>query len=258
MPSVFPMGIRSITGGKSAMGLLSMGRSSMMQKNALNASKPMTKIEEEKKLVKRSVTYANNYCGMQSDSVQNKMSAKDRPNSDEVARGEKWLQRSTVHQNVPRYDEKRALLRTVNDVASYSAVDCDDDDDDEDVDIEMGRNLGLQLPTNHFHRIENENSRFYSSGTKSSEENEHNNCSGKMIPEFDSYQSGASGYRITKGSSHIHMVEMPLETTDAGAIADADAAGAYKEIKGEEEKHVIYTNGSSNSSSSSGRDGREM
>ena len=259
MPSVFPMGIRSITGGKSAMGLLSMGRSSMMQKNALNASKPVTKIDEEKKLVKRSVTYANNYCGMQSHAVQNKMSAKDRPNSDEVARGEKWLQRSTVHQNVPRYDEKRALFRNATDVASYSAIDCDDDDDDdEDVDIEMGRNLGLQLPTNHFHRIENENSKFYSSGTKSSEEND-NNCNGKIIPECDSYQSGASGYRITRGSSHLHMVEGPVEATDADADADAD--GAYKEIKGEEEKHIVYTNGSSNSSNSScssGRDGREI
>ena len=229
----------------------------MMQKNALNASKPVTKIEEEKKLVKRSVTYANNYCGMQSHSVQNKTSAKDRPNSDEVARGEKWLQRSTVHQNVPRYDEKRALFRNVTDVASYSAIDCDDEDDDEDVDIEMGRNLELQLPTNHFHRIENENAKFYSTGTKSSEENEHN-CSGKMTPECDSYQSGASGYRITRGSSHLHMVEGPVETTDADADADADADGAYKEIKGEEEKHIIYSNGSSNSSGSSGRDGREI
>ena len=255
MPSVFPMGIRSITGGKSAMGLLSMGRSSMMQKNALNASKPFTKIEDEKKLVKRSITYANNFNGVQPHSVRNKMSAKDLPNSDEVARSEKWLQRSTIHKNVlgvPRYDEKRGMFRNSSDIPSYSSINTEDkdkdNDDDDYEDLEMGRNLGLQLP-NTFHRIESDNFKFYSGDTKSSDENESKKGSGKSLPEFDSYQSGASGYRITKTSSHLHLHD------DDVTLDTADASHGKK---GDEEKRIMLTNGSHGRDNRDGRDGREI
>ena len=264
MPSVFPMGIRSITGGKSAMGLLSMGRSSMMQKNALNTSKPITKVEDEKKLVKRSVTYANNFNGVQTHTVRKKVSAKDLPNSDEVARSEKWLQRSTIHKKnvlgAPRYDEKRGMFRNSSDIASYASIniedkdnDDDDNDDDDDncyEDLEMGRNLGLQLP-NTFHRIENDNFKFYSGDTKSSEENESKKSSGKSsgksLPEFDSYQSGASGYRITKTTSHLHLDDdVTLETADASHGK-----------KGDEEKRSMFTNGSHGRDDRDGKDGRD-
>ena len=253
------MGIRSITGGKSAMGLLSMGRSSMMQKNALNASKPITKIEDEKKLVKRSVTYANNFNGVQPHSVRNKLSAKDLPNSDEVARSEKWLQRSTIHKKnvlgVPRYDEKRGMFRNSSDIPSYASINIEDEDNnidnddnsDDYEDLETGRNLGLQLP-NTFHRIENDNFKFYSGDTKSSGENDSKKSSGKSLPEFDSYQSGASGYRITKTSSHLHLDDdVTLETADASHGK-----------KGDEEKHNMFTNGNHGRDDRDGRDGREI
>ena len=200
MPSVFPVGSRTRPGGTSAMGILSMGRNSIMQKSA--ATRSILKIEEEegRRLVKRSVSYGNNYSTAESSSRNNGAgssssgykTAHDRPPNHGPAL-KSWHLRSTDHRaHIPQgpksvfphaHRKGRGVDGAIDDFthAHYHALDNADDSGCEDVHQDDQLD-GISVPSTVGVLSDLHAGKGY-------------------IP--DSYQLGVEGYRITKNSLHI-------------------------------------------------------
>ena len=143
IPSVFPNTGHQRPGGTSAMGLLSMGRTSLMYKSP--SSRSITKLDDkEKKLVKRSVSYANHYSvpGPKSLSFLKKNvsinTAAHTATKDEKDSRRNWQQRNNFTKFQENSNRGMSFNKNENDKIvrtghTYGAVSTGDDSDTDDV-----------------------------------------------------------------------------------------------------------------------------
>lgn len=214
------------------MGIHSMGRSSMMQKTSSNRA--LIKKSEDKRLVKRSVSYATNYSGPGSYRRVQDPSVEHTPSEDAARRD--WHQRAVTHAHahthkhpqsssesmtyaypnrrlsetkgiLNRYGGQHAHMHEHSDY-SYGGVDFNDNDVDD----------GFQLsdytesPANNSPSTATSPSAFKTSTSKEKEKHPKSFNNGE---ELDSYQSGAEGFRITKSTSVVSLFESIVDSSDA-------------------------------------------
>jgi hypothetical protein len=224
MPSNHPMGGTSWPGGTRAMGIHSMGRSSMMQKTA--SSRTLIKKSEDKRLVKRSVSYATNYTGLGSGSYKKIQgpSVDHTPNEDAARRD--WHQRAVTHAHGHKHPlsdtmthsspnrrltEARGLLNRYGGQHththehpdySYGGVDFNDYDGDDGFQLSDYADSPANSPSGASPSASKTNA---SKGKQFNNSiNSKNSSNGE---EIDSYQSGAEGFRITKSASVVSLFE---------------------------------------------------
>jgi hypothetical protein len=233
MPSNHPMGGTSWPGGTRAMGIHSMGRSSMMQKTA--SSRALIKKSEDKRLVKRSVSYATNYTGQGSGSYKKIQgpSVEHTPNED--AASWDWHQRAVTHVHAHghkhplsgavthgsptrRLTEGRGLLNRyggqhshTHDHSDYSYGGADFNDYNGDDGFQLRDYAGS--PSNSPSGASPSASKTSASKEKHLKNSKISNNS-RNGEEIDSYQSGAEGFRITKSTSALSLFEGVVDPPD--------------------------------------------
>ena len=228
------------------MGIHSMGRSSMMQKTSSNRT--LLKKSEDKRLVKRSVSYATNYSGPGSYEKVQGRTVEHTPSDDAIRRD--WHQRAVAHTHAHthrrplsdeagthatsnrRHSETRGILNRFGGQRahthehtdySYGGVDINDDGEDDgfqlsDYAVTPVNNLPSSAP------ILTASKAIASKETHSNSKHSINSKNGKEEEEIDSYQSGAEGFRITKSTSVLNLFESVADTPntmpEGGEVCD--------------------------------------
>lgn len=206
IPSVYPVRSGTSIGG---MGILSMGRSSVMRKTP--SSKAIT-IGEDKdaKLVKKTTNYANNSSTRKSTSKKkwNSSTANTNIATDTECNSRKnWQQRCELLDthgsrldncatNTSHNRELNGILRRAGGVnIPYGTIPNDDMDDHVE--------LNEKINTRDYHYRANIDSE------KTTEETEDNETDNDMTK--DAWTSGSEGYRITKNTSHLSFDDIAIE-----------------------------------------------
>lgn len=209
MPSVFPNNSGSRPGGTSAMGLLSMGRTSLMHKTSSTASIIKMSNEMEKKLVKKSIS-ANNYSGPKSVAYLMKNTSisttAHKPTKDESDSRKNWQERNSMYHRTHKIGgDHIGLIRKSGDNYgsshhhSYGAVDMNDDSTDgnsccTDNPDEISAPLSSQA--DGLLSVRSDNSRDGILGVENSNGN-------GLKAGVDNYELGNEGYRIIKSKTDL-------------------------------------------------------
>jgi hypothetical protein len=198
MPAVFPVRSGTSIGG---MGILSMGRSTVMRKTP--SSKSIT-IGEDKdaKLVKKTVNYANNSSTRKSGLKQNRNSSianTSRMTDTENNSRKNWQQRCAlpgVHDSPLGYcavkttysRERDGILERVGDFnLPYGSIPNEDLNDQIELNTMKSSNISQRT-------------------TEESEDGEGDSDAIK-----DAWTSGSEGYRIIKNTSHLNFDDITIE-----------------------------------------------